>query len=58
MIIACFSSVAWDGLFSHRFQQLMSRLAKRGYTIVYMEPTNILQAVKKPHLFLREIGKE
>lgn len=56
MTIACFSSVPWDGLWQ-RHQQIMSRLAKRGHKIIYIEPTIVLQAVKKPHLFIRRIEK-
>jgi glycosyltransferase involved in cell wall biosynthesis len=55
MIIACFASVAWDDLCS-RHQQIMHRLARRGHTIVYVEPTNILEAIKKgPRIFYQRI---
>lgn len=57
MIIVCFSSVAWDGLWQ-RHQQIMSRLAKKGHKIIYVEPTSIIKAIKKPYLFLRRIEEK
>jgi glycosyltransferase involved in cell wall biosynthesis len=33
----------------------MRLLAKRGHTIVYVEPINILQAIKKPRIFCQRI---
>ena len=54
MIIVCFSSVPWDGL-RQRHQQIMSRLAKKNHKIVYVEPTNILEAIKKPNMFFNRV---
>lgn len=57
MIIAVFSSVAWDGLWQ-RHQQIMSRLAIKGHNIIYIEPTTLLQAIKKPNIFFNRIKKK
>jgi len=39
-----------------RHQQVMHRLARRGHTIVYVEETNLLEAIKKgPRIFFRRV---
>ena len=48
-IIVCFASEPWDGLWQ-RHHHLMSRLARRGHRIIYVDPTNLSEAVKRPGL--------
>lgn len=46
MIIVCFSTVRWNGLWQ-RHQQIMSRLAERGHNIIYIEPNNYQKEATK-----------
>ncbi len=57
MIIACFASIAWDGLWQ-RHQQIMVRFAERGHTVIYVEPTNTVQAIKKPKILVSRVAKK
>jgi glycosyltransferase involved in cell wall biosynthesis len=57
MIIACFASATWDGVWQ-RHQQIMERFAERGHTIIYVEPTNTVQAIRKPGILVRRVAKK
>jgi len=57
MIIACFASTAWDGIWQ-RHQQIMVRLAERGHTVIYVEPTNTVEAIKKPRILVSRVAKK
>lgn len=57
MIIVCFSSAPWSGVWQ-RHQQIMVRFAERGHTVIYVEPTNIVQAIRKPSILVNRVAKK
>lgn len=55
MIIACFIPGAWDDQ-CQRHMQIVHRLARKGHTIVFVEQTNIIEAIKQgPRIFYQRI---
>ncbi len=56
LFIVCFGSEPWHGLWQ-RHQQLMSRLAERGHRIVYVDPTNLLPALRNREIRSQRIEK-
>jgi|GEM_PF-2294915 len=54
MNIVCLASEPWKGLWQ-RHQHLMSRLARRGHKVVFVDPTNLLEALRRPRMLLNRL---